>query len=83
MPMYDYRCDSCGLKFEKKQKMTDEPVAICPECGSSASRQFSSNVAILMGGSGSRASVGGRFESCSRETPCCGRATPCEKRPCE
>jgi putative FmdB family regulatory protein len=33
MPIYEYRCHSCGKKFEALQKFSDEPLAIHPECG--------------------------------------------------
>ena len=33
MPTYDYQCRSCQVRFEIWQKMTDDPIAICPECG--------------------------------------------------
>ncbi|MGC9316269.1 MAG: FmdB family zinc ribbon protein, partial [bacterium] len=33
MPTYEYKCDSCGHVFEKFQKMSDDPVKECPECG--------------------------------------------------
>ncbi len=33
MPIYEYLCDDCGLKKEYLQKMTDAPVAQCPQCG--------------------------------------------------
>jgi len=34
MPTYDYLCQTCGHRFETWQKMTDEPLTTCPECGS-------------------------------------------------
>lgn len=33
MPKYDYRCFSCGARFELRRKYTD-PVPACTECGS-------------------------------------------------
>ena len=33
MPTYEYHCKSCNHRFETVQKMTDEPLTICPECG--------------------------------------------------
>ncbi|MBL3528258.1 MAG: zinc ribbon domain-containing protein [gamma proteobacterium endosymbiont of Lamellibrachia anaximandri] len=32
MPIYEYRCDSCGHEFEALQKMSDEPLTVCSEC---------------------------------------------------
>ncbi len=33
MPIYDYRCTSCGFKKEVMQKMNDALLTTCPECG--------------------------------------------------
>jgi len=33
MPIYEYRCQSCGKKFEALQKFSDEPLTVHPECG--------------------------------------------------
>lgn len=32
MPTYEYQCKSCEHRFEIWQKMTDEPLTVCPEC---------------------------------------------------
>lgn len=37
MPIYEYKCDN-GHVFEVIQKMTDEPLRECEECGAPASR---------------------------------------------
>lgn len=36
MPIYEYRCEGCGHEFEALQKMSDEPLSDCSECGRSA-----------------------------------------------
>jgi putative FmdB family regulatory protein len=33
MPTYEYLCKSCSHRFETWQKMTDEPLTVCPKCG--------------------------------------------------
>src|SRR5579862_1056117 len=33
MPTYEYLCQTCSHRFETWQKMTDEPLTTCPECG--------------------------------------------------
>ena len=33
MPTYEYLCQACSHRFEKWQKMTEEPLTTCPECG--------------------------------------------------
>jgi putative FmdB family regulatory protein len=38
MPTYEYLCQTCSHRFETWQKMTDEPLTTCPECGSQIRR---------------------------------------------
>lgn len=38
MPTYEYLCKTCSHRFETWQKMTDEPLTECPECGSTIRR---------------------------------------------
>lgn len=53
MPTYDYICDACEHAWELFQKITDEPVKKCPECGKKkAVRQFGTGAAIMFKGSG-------------------------------
>lgn len=33
LPLYEYRCTSCGNRFEKIQKVSDAPETACPKCG--------------------------------------------------
>lgn len=33
MPIYGYVCKSCGHRFDVLQKMSDEPLVHCPDCG--------------------------------------------------
>ena len=32
MPIYGYRCSSCGHQFEIQQRMSDDPLKVCPKC---------------------------------------------------
>ncbi|HOT91618.1 MAG TPA: zinc ribbon domain-containing protein [Anaerolineae bacterium] len=32
MPLYEYQCQECGLRFERRQHFTDKPITVCPEC---------------------------------------------------
>ncbi len=32
MPLYEYQCKECGLRFERRQSFSDEPIEECPEC---------------------------------------------------
>ncbi|MDH3222646.1 MAG: zinc ribbon domain-containing protein [Gemmatimonadota bacterium] len=52
MPTYEYRCPKCGHEFDKFQRMSDEPVAPCPECGEAAERLISRGAGLLFRGEG-------------------------------
>jgi putative FmdB family regulatory protein len=52
MPTYEYRCPECGANFEKVQRMSDDPVAECPECSAVAQRRLSGGAGLLSKGSG-------------------------------
>lgn len=51
MPTYEYRCCDCNHQFERFQKMSDEPVRECEECGGPVERVLFP-VAIHFKGSG-------------------------------
>ena len=34
MPIYQYRCSSCGYEHEALQKVTSDPLVDCPKCDS-------------------------------------------------
>ncbi|MEN8375461.1 MAG: zinc ribbon domain-containing protein [Gemmatimonadota bacterium] len=51
MPTYEYRCPE-GHDFEAFQKMSDPPVASCPECGRDGERRLSGGAGLLFKGSG-------------------------------
>lgn len=38
MPLYEYECDDCGVRFERRQPITAEPLKDCPECGGDVHR---------------------------------------------
>lgn len=52
MPTYDYQCDKCGHKFEKFQKMMDEPLKACPKCKGKVHRLIGGGSGILFKGTG-------------------------------
>ncbi|HVY92974.1 MAG TPA: zinc ribbon domain-containing protein [Bryobacteraceae bacterium] len=52
MPIYEYRCHSCGKKFEAMQKFSDEPLTVHPECGSGPVDRLISAPALQFKGSG-------------------------------
>lgn len=51
MPLYEYKCEACGNRFEKIQKFSDPLVDACPKCGGKVEKLLSSP-AIQFKGSG-------------------------------
>lgn len=51
MPIYLYECDSCGVRFERLQRMSAEPLTQCPECDGDVHRVIQP-VGIIFKGSG-------------------------------
>ncbi len=52
MPVYTYRCESCGIQFERQQSFSDAPLKICPECRKKSLKKVISPVGIVFKGSG-------------------------------
>mgnify|MGYP001276997920 CR=1 FL=1 len=51
MPTYEYRCRDCGHSFDIVQKMSDDALTHCPECGGELRKVFAPP-AISFKGSG-------------------------------
>jgi putative FmdB family regulatory protein len=52
MPVYTYRCESCGVQFERHQSFTDEPLKTCPECRKKSLKKVITPTRIIFKGSG-------------------------------
>jgi putative FmdB family regulatory protein len=52
MPVYTYRCENCGVQFDRHQKFSDPPLAWCPECSKKTLRKVYTPVGIVFKGSG-------------------------------
>ena len=51
LPTYEYECNCCSSRFERKQSFSDSDPVSCPLCGSKTQRIFSP-VPIIFKGSG-------------------------------
>ncbi len=51
MPLYEYKCDSCGNVFEVIQKFSDQPLTVHEKCGGALERLISTS-ALQFKGSG-------------------------------
>jgi putative FmdB family regulatory protein len=49
MPLYEYKCRSCGKTFEVIQKFADEPLTTHGECGGIVDKLFSAPAFHLKG----------------------------------
>ena len=52
MPIYEYKCTSCGHKKEVLQKLSDAPLTQCPACGEAAMSKLISAAGFQLKGSG-------------------------------
>jgi putative FmdB family regulatory protein len=52
MPVYTYRCDNCGVQFDRRQLFTDPLLKVCPDCGKKALHKVYTPVGIVFKGSG-------------------------------
>lgn len=75
MPTYVYECIRCG-EFEEQQSISDPARERCPTCESEVRRVIAGGTSVIIKGRPAEAS------RCERETPCCGRATRCDRPGC-
>jgi putative FmdB family regulatory protein len=52
MPIYEYRCSSCGFQKEYLQKIADPLISVCPDCGKSTFSKMLSAAGFQLKGSG-------------------------------
>lgn len=52
MPVYEYECGACGHQFEEWQKISDEPVRVCPKCRKKKVERLISQTAFHLKGGG-------------------------------
>jgi putative FmdB family regulatory protein len=38
MPLYEYQCQDCGLRFERIERVSELKDGLCPKCGQIAHR---------------------------------------------
>ncbi len=52
MPIYAYKCGSCGHAKDVLQKLSDPPLAVCPACGAAAFSKQLTTAGFHLKGSG-------------------------------
>jgi len=81
VPTYEYECDGCHCRFERRQGFDAEPVSICPRCQGKAHRVIHS-VPVLFKVSGFYSTDHGRghrSSSSSRKDQSAEEKPPVEK----
>ncbi len=82
MPTYEYECESCGHRFEIKQKISDAVVEECPQCQGKTRRLIQGGTGFILKGFSTEQNQ--PKPRCGQSTPCCGRDIPCGDKPsCE
>lgn len=83
MPIYAYKCESCGHAKDVLQKISDAPLTQCPSCGADAFRKQLTAAGFQLKGSGWYATdfKGG---SSATAAPATGAAAPAtDSKPAE
>jgi len=52
LPIYEYQCEKCGHEFEREQRITEDPVKVCPKCRAKRVRRLISRTAFVLKGGG-------------------------------
>ena len=52
MPIYEYRCESCGHELDALQKLSDGPLRDCPDCQAPSLRRLISAPSFRLKGDG-------------------------------
>jgi len=75
MPAYEYLCDGCAARFEKRQKMSDAALQSCPSCGGPVHRLISGGAGAITKGGATPAHA--EMPACASGGPCCGGISGC------
>jgi len=74
VPIYEYQCPDCGYQFEQLQKISDEPIRVCPNCEQTHVRKLVSQTSFVLKGGGwykDHYGLKGKSEG-AKETPSSG-----------
>ena len=80
MPIYEYRCDSCGFQKDHLQKLSDPLLTACPECGKETYVKQLSAAGFQLKGNGWYATdfkgSGSKPENKADSAPACASGCP-------
>jgi len=80
MPIYAYKCGSCGHAKDVLQKMSDQPLTVCPACSAPAFSKQVTAAGFQLKGSGWYATDfrGGSSASAPASAPAADAAKPAD-----
>jgi putative FmdB family regulatory protein len=76
MPTYAYACDTCGHEFEREQRITEEPLKNCPECGKPTARRMIAGTGFILKGGGWESDLYSGPSNRSKTTPKTSESSP-------
>jgi putative FmdB family regulatory protein len=80
MPIYAYKCASCGHAKDVLQKISDDPLTTCPACGAPAFTKQLTAAGFQLKGSGWYVTD---FKSGSAPAPSAAPASPADAKPAD
>ena len=91
MPVYEYECPQCETVLEVQQRMTDDPLSACPDCGGEVKKLISMSSFQLKGGgwyadgygaaSAKKETKASTTSDSTSTPPCKGGDGPCKSCP--
>jgi putative FmdB family regulatory protein len=81
MPTYDYECTKCGYSFEVFQKISEEPLQMCPECKGKLKKLIGAGCGLIFKGSGFYITDYKRKGN-NKENSCQAKDNKCNKESC-
>lgn len=79
MPVYEFECKSCQQVFEVQQKISDDPLTSCPECGGPVRKLMSMSSFQLKGGGWYADGYASASKKESKKDSSTPAAPPCQK----
>jgi len=80
MPIYEYQCQACGHEYEALQKMSAEPLVICPVCTQPELKKKISAAGFRLKGNGWYETD---FKSGNKKNVASGKAEPASSGCCK
>ena len=80
MPIYEYRCESCGHQQEFLQKVGDAPLTVCTQCGKPSFSKMVTAAGFQLKGSGWYATD---FKNSGSKAPAKASEAKAEAKPAE